>query len=158
MHKRREREACIRECWVYHHRNNWLSLDRMWREGLFSHWFSGNRTIGRTGNWCGVCWGTQRFNHSFGLKMFESAWSETEAQAEREANGWKDVDCAIVCDTCHQMINSHVESMLDSVPLQKGHWIEYAWKTTSREWTAASTIRMDAYAASLSLLSWRWRT
>lgn len=32
--------------------------------------------------------------------IFETGWSEEEAEAERMRNGWADVPCGLVCDDC----------------------------------------------------------
>lgn len=36
--------------------------------------------------------------------IFEKTVSDAEADAERLANGWAEVDCAIVCDDCYNEI------------------------------------------------------
>lgn len=32
--------------------------------------------------------------------VFDFGWSDEEAKAEQEANGWSGIDCGIVCDDC----------------------------------------------------------
>jgi rubredoxin len=33
--------------------------------------------------------------------VFDKGWSDAEATAERSANGFDDIDCAVVCDDCY---------------------------------------------------------
>jgi rubredoxin len=36
--------------------------------------------------------------------VFDKGWSDEEAAAERDAAGFVDVDCAVVCDDCYVAI------------------------------------------------------
>jgi hypothetical protein len=53
-----------------------------------------NRSLNSTKEYqCAVCKG-----------VFQNGWTDEEARAEQEANGWKDADCDIVCDDCYDAI------------------------------------------------------
>jgi rubredoxin len=64
---------------------------------------------------------TDHFQCASCQQIFEKGWSEQEAQAEREANGWKDLDCSVVCENCHRMIMAHTDALLAAVPQEHGH-------------------------------------
>ena len=36
--------------------------------------------------------------------IFEKGWTEEEARAEQEKNGWKEVPCEMVCEDCYKII------------------------------------------------------
>jgi rubredoxin len=64
---------------------------------------------------------TDHFQCASCQQIFEKGWSEQEAQAEREANGWKDLDCAVVCGDCYRMVMTHTDALLAAVPQEHGH-------------------------------------
>lgn len=41
--------------------------------------------------------------------VFEFGWTDKEAEAEREANGWSDEDCAVVCDDCYKDVMPQIQ-------------------------------------------------
>ncbi len=42
--------------------------------------------------------------------IFEKAWSDEDALAEKVANGFADMDCAMVCDDCYNLVMQDINT------------------------------------------------
>ncbi len=48
--------------------------------------------------------------------VFKLGWTDEEARAEQDENGWRDADCDIVCDDCYKKIIADPQIAFDRIP------------------------------------------